>query len=50
MGLDSEVPLSKALVGAVFIQYVLYASVYIIEGIKNDESADIEDPKATTAA
>mgnify|MGYP001806775430 CR=1 FL=1 len=47
MGIESEVPYSKALVGAVFIQYFFYSVIYIIEGIKNDESADVEDSKAT---
>lgn len=31
---DSEVPNSKAILGAVFIQYFFYALIYIIDGFR----------------
>ncbi len=33
-------PASKALIGAAFIQYLIYAFIYIIEGAKLDEFED----------
>ena len=30
----SEIPYAKALLGAVFIQYVIYGVLYILEGFK----------------
>ena len=30
------------MVGAVFIQYMIYGVLYIVEGIKNDESTEKE--------
>jgi hypothetical protein len=46
----SEVPMAKALIGAIFIQYVVYAALYIIEGIKVDESDDKQTTTSGTAA
>jgi hypothetical protein len=34
MVLDSQTTNSKAIMGAVFIQYVVYGLVYIIEGMR----------------
>ena len=32
-----EIPAAKALVGAAFVQYLVYAVIYIIEGAKLEE-------------
>ena len=34
MVVESEVANSKAIIGAVFIQYVIYALIYIIDGVR----------------
>lgn len=34
---DTQIANSKAIVGAVFIQYVFYGCIYIMEGIKYNE-------------
>ena len=34
MVVEAEVPNSKAIMGAVFIQYFVYALIYIIEGVR----------------
>lgn len=47
---QSEVPMAKALIGAVFIQYVIYGAIYILEGIKIDESDGKEPATPKPAA
>jgi uncharacterized membrane protein len=37
MGSLYEIPAAKALMGAAFIQYLIYAVFYIIEGAKLEE-------------
>lgn len=46
---ESEIPYSKAILGAVFIQYFFYALIYIIDGFRF-ESLYGEDGKGGSAA
>lgn len=42
MAIEDETPLSKALLGAVFIQYIIYGTFYIIEGSRYKEFHSLE--------
>jgi hypothetical protein len=43
-----QIPYAKALLGALFIEYVIYGAIYIVEGIKYSQIHEKDNESTTT--